>query len=214
MNEYPSHIDDDRGHAYRPLIIQDALCKTGAIIFLENNQRLAKHTTLTKILNLYQRALHGSGILVWPMANAVSSLTHPKMFDYFHTEPDNFYFLQMAEIDRLIIINKASIHKNIMLPWVQCALTADCMLPIGAQSGGCRFDKKPHYRYSGCHNYDVSALSIVLGLTHGFNESNYYVKSSKPLFVKVSLDKAVTELITLEHNATNESSSLINNIIS
>lgn len=36
-----------------------------------------------------------------------------------------------------------------------------------------RFDKKPKYRYSGCHDYDVSALNVLLGVMFQFDESRY-----------------------------------------
>lgn len=69
-----------------------------------------------------------------------------------------------------------------MLPWVQCALTAECIAPIGAQRSGCRFDKKPLYRYSGCHRYDVSALNVVLGIMYDYNFHKYLVNSSDYYF--------------------------------
>ena len=47
-----------------------------------------------------------------------------------------------------------------------------CVNPIGAQDSGCRFDKKPQFRYSGCHRYDVSAFNIVLGELFSFQVSS------------------------------------------
>ena len=64
----------------------------------------------------------------------------------------------------LLIYNTPTVHQRLMLPWLQCALLPDCVAPTGAQAGGCRFNKKPHYRYSGCHGYDTSALNVALGL--------------------------------------------------
>ncbi len=46
-------------------------------------------------------------------------------------------------------------------------------LSIWFQATGCRFDKKPQFRYSGCHSYDVSALNIILGQMFNFDESKY-----------------------------------------
>lgn len=60
---------------------------------------------------------------------------------------------------------------------------------LGAQSGGCRFDKKPLYRYSGCHSYDTSALNIVLGLRHGLNESHYSMKVEISLIIPEESDE-------------------------
>lgn len=85
------------------------------------------------------------------------------MFEYFSTSVDNFFFLPMVDPIQLLLFNLPSVHRNIMLPWVQCALTRDCIRPLGAQAEGCRFNKKPMYRYTGCHRYDASALNIVLG---------------------------------------------------
>lgn len=157
-------------------------------------------------MNLYNDVVKDIGILAWPMAskNAVSTLTHMKMFDYFNTNPEKFFFLRMVTADTLIVLNTKSIHKEILLPWIQCALTQDCIVPIGAQSGGCRFDKKPQYRYSGCHNYDTSALNIVLGLKFKFDNSRYTYNNSINLFKTVSLESAMMTLHNFEQNSTTE----------
>ena len=63
-----------------------------------------------------------------------------------------------------------------MKPWVQCALTFDCISPIGAQPSGCHYDKRPIYRYSGCHHYDTSAFNIILGVLFKLDTSAYTTK--------------------------------------
>ena len=92
-----------------------------------------------------------------------------------------------------------------MLPWVQCVLTEPCINPVGAQDTGCRWDKKPQFRYSGCHRsvsflsikvphlmfrYDVSAFNIVLGQMFNFMESEYL--GQKEFFRKVDRDPKET----------------------
>ena len=51
---------------------------------------------------------------------------------------------------------------------------------------GCRFDKKPAFRYSGCHAYELSALNVVLGRMFNFDESKYIVDDKHKFFAKVS----------------------------
>lgn len=72
----------------------------------------------------------------------------------------------------------------------------------GAQSVGCRFDKKPQYRYSGCHGQDASALSIVLGLRSGFEESSYAVRAGRARWRSVGEAAARAELAALLRNST------------
>lgn len=183
--------------------MQDALQRTGSIFFLESNTRFLKNVTSEHINDIYESVLHNSGILAWPMESnpAVSSLTHKKMFEYFHTDSDNFIFSPMVSSSYLLILNKENIHRDIMLNWVLCAITRDCIGPIGAQSGGCRFDKKPQYRYSGCHSYDTSALNIVLGLKFKSDYNKYSYQGNK-LFTSVTLDDAINSLKELEQNTT------------
>ncbi|KDR16172.1 uncharacterized protein LOC110832850 [Zootermopsis nevadensis] len=198
LNFFPSHVEEERLHAFRPLVIQDALNKAGAVLFLESDQRL-----ITGHLEpLIQQALRGAGVVSWATHYATSSLTHPKMFDYFHTNADSFLFLPMVEATRLLFYNLPGVHNGLILPWVQCALTQDCVLPIGAQSGGCRFNKKPQYRYSGCHRYDGSALNIALGLKFGFDEGQYTYKGREKFFRKVGPDVVAAEMAGLDGNAT------------
>lgn len=105
------------------------MTKVGAILFLECDQRFVGEPN--KVGELYKAAVDGIGIITWPIRPAVSSLTHPKMFEYFHTDADSFLFLPMVEVIRLVIVRSSTITNNIMMPWVQCALTQDCIFPIG-----------------------------------------------------------------------------------
>jgi hypothetical protein len=74
--------------------------------------------------------------------------------------------------------------------------------PTGAQSGGCRFNKKPQYRYSGCHRYDGSALNIALGLKFGFDEGKYTYRGHEKFFRKVGPEIVAAEMAGLDGNAT------------
>ncbi|KAH0810484.1 hypothetical protein GEV33_012306 [Tenebrio molitor] len=206
LADFPSHVDEESIRAYRPLVIQDALQRTGAILFLECNYRFSRHLTHDAMMDLFEKRAKSQGILTWPMnlKNPVSSLTHKKMFQYFHTDAENFLFLQMVNADILLIVNTESVHNDIMLPWVKCALTQDCIVPIGAQSAGCRFDKKPQYRYSGCHSYDTSALNIVLGLKFNMDGSQYMYNEGEKLFESVDLSRAEALLREFEQNITTE----------
>ena len=116
------------------------------------------------------------GFVAWTIVDSTSSLTHPKMFQYFKTKQEDFYFHRAVEASHLIIYNTKSIHEKLMLPWVKCALLEDCISPTGAQNVGCNHYRKPLFRYSGCHHYDMSALNVILGIVFKFQVQTYTTK--------------------------------------
>ncbi|CAK9827450.1 hypothetical protein ANTRET_LOCUS5140 [Anthophora retusa] len=206
ISPFPAHVEDDRLHVYRPLVIQTALNTLGNILYMDSNMRL-NSSDISKYL------VPKSGILTWPTRHAISSLTHPKMYEYFHVSAESFFFLPLIRASHLVIRNVKEIREKVMLPWVQCALTRDCICPIGAQSAGCRFNKKPQYRYSGCHAYDASALNIVLGLHFNFDDTYYIHQERESYFNKMQPEEITEEylMITRQNNATESN---LRNIIS
>ncbi|XP_046412529.1 uncharacterized protein LOC124175927 [Neodiprion fabricii] len=197
LSPYPAHTEDDRLHVYRPLVIQTALNTLGNIFYMDSNVRLNSSEISAYLFPKY-------GFLTWPTKHATSSLTHPKMYEYFHASAESFFFLPLIRASYLVISNTKKIRENVMLPWVQCALTRDCICPIGAQSAGCRFNKKPQYRYSGCHAYDTSALNIVLGLYFKFDDTCYIHQSKKTFFNTIQSEEVIEEYlaITKQNNVT------------
>ncbi|CAB3387646.1 Hypothetical predicted protein [Cloeon dipterum] len=178
LSQFPSHVDDNKLHAYRPLVIADAVIRAGVILYMDSDQRL----TSGRLEVLQAAAERGGGVVSWPTRYAASTLTHPKMFDFFRTTPDNFLFVPMVLSSRLLVQNTKLVQEKLLLPWVQCALTAECLAPVGSQSSGCRFDKKPQYRYSGCHRYDNSALNLALALAFNFDDSKYLYPGKESFF--------------------------------
>jgi len=173
---WPGHVREPRLHCHRPIIIQSTLRDHGGLVWLNIDHRLT--TDSASLLALAQRARAGGGVLAWPEqrpANmATTALTHPKMFAYFDkTRYEEYAFQHMVGLSSLVILASDTLNTKLMLPWLQCVLTEACVNPIGAQDTGCRFDKKPQFRYSGCHRYDVSAFNIVLGELFSFQEAAY-----------------------------------------
>lgn len=130
LTPFPSYVADEHMHAYRPLIIKDALCRSHAILFLESRMRLRPDAK-----NVYAQLMHGanaSGILGWTTKlQAVSSLTHPKMFKYFETDVESFQFLQMVSMSMVVFVDTPTVNEKILLPWVKCSLTMECIHPLG-----------------------------------------------------------------------------------
>ena len=56
---------------------------------------------------------------------------------------EDYNFQHMVDARAMLLYNTEKVHTKLMTPWVRCALIEDCLEPIGAQSSGCRFDKKP-----------------------------------------------------------------------
>lgn len=195
FDNYPSHVSNLKLFAHRPIIIQEVLDQAGAVIWIDVNFKIIS----SQIDGVLQKA-QKEGLVSWSIDQPTSTLTHPKMFDYFQTRQDNFYFHRMVEPSHILLYNTGLIHQHLMLPWVQCALTPDCIAPIGAQSTGCRFDKKPLYRYSGCHRYDMSALNVILGIMFDYN--NCYVASNEDKFFQKIEERLDNEIMTKENTTS------------
>ncbi|XP_061401297.1 uncharacterized protein LOC133337049 [Musca vetustissima] len=203
LSVFPSHVADQRMHAYRPIIIKDALIRSKSILFAENYIRIRG---TSRDLSDLQKHLHLVGVLGWNSPTAVSTRTHPKMFDYFQTDADDFIFLRMVDLDTVLFEDTAFVAEKILLPWIKCALTLECIDPIGAQSNGCKYNKKPQYRYSGCHSYDTSAFNIVLGLTWHLDDSKYSLPSKNyNIFYKETLEQATKILENRRRNSSETS---------
>ncbi|XP_031633310.1 uncharacterized protein LOC116347052 [Contarinia nasturtii] len=209
LSQFPTYVSDERMRAFRPLLIKDALNHSKTILFIENNVRIRSLT------NEYRAELfhhvNSNGVLGWTTRLAVSSRTHPKMFDYFQTEAEDFNFLPMVSMDAVLFVDSDLVNEKILLPWIKCTLTLECIHPIGAQSGGCRFNKKPLYRYSGCHAYDVSAFNIVLGLTWNFDETKYSKRGEPKLYYLETLEQATKILENKRKNISDTSEHLFTN---
>lgn len=204
LSLFPSYVTDEHMHAYRPLIIKDALTRSKSILFTENNIRIRGNDK--DIYDVLLNSPQNNGVLGWTTRQAVSSRTHPKMFDYFETDIESFLFLPMVSLDFVVFVDTKMVNEKILLPWIKCTLTMECIHPIGAQSGGCRYNKKPQYRYSGCHAYDASAFNILLGLTWNLDENKYSTHDNKiNIFYEETLEKATKILENKRKNISETS---------
>lgn len=170
FDKFPHHLKDTHMQAFRPIAIQMALNDYGSVIWTDSSESF-----ITDNISSVLQQAHSTGITAWTIKSRepTSALTHPTMFQYFHTKQENYYFQHMVSSDHLVLYNTARIHKHLMLPWVRCALSTECMWPRGAQNTGCRRNRKPLYRYSGCHRCSTSALNVILGLMFDYNEESY-----------------------------------------
>lgn len=129
LTQFPSYVTDERMHAYRPLIIKDALSRSKSILFAENNVRV--RGTDKEIYDNLLNNPQNNGVLGWTTRQAVSSLTHPKMFEYFETDIESFLFLPMVSMDFVVFADTKIVNEKILLPWIKCTLTMECIHPIG-----------------------------------------------------------------------------------
>lgn len=60
----------------------------------------------------------------------------------------------------MVFYNTNMTWHQVMKPWLKCALTADCISPGWSRLDGCLHIRRP--KTTGCHRYDMSALSIIL----------------------------------------------------
>lgn len=206
--QYPSYIMDEKLHLFRPILIRHALMRFRTILFLANSVRLRSGSS--KILNdIRKRTEEQSHVTSLEIKKLpITSNTHPKMFDYFDSDADSFLFVRQVTLDAVFFHQSKFLDEKVLLPWLKCVLTPQCVIPIGtSNSNHCKFNKKPQYRYSGCHGYDESAFNVICGVTFNFNEAKYSVTDTQdgPLFFKESLDDSIRILDNRKRNISETS---------
>lgn len=206
FSQYPSYIMDDKLHLFRPLIIKHALSRYKTILFTANHVRLRGSSKLfSEIRKKTEETSHVESLEIKKLP--ITSNTHPRMFDYFESDADSFLFVRQVTLDAVFFHHSKFLDDNILLPWIKCVLTPQCIQPIGASfnANHCKY-KKPRYRYSGCHNFDESAFNVVCGLAFNFNEAKYSVSENDgALFYKQSLDDSVRILENRKKNISETS---------
>lgn len=209
FSQYPSYVMDDKQlHLFRPLIIKHALSKFKTILFIANHVRFRGASKIFgEIKKETEEQSHVKSLEIKKLP--ITSNTHPRMFDYFDSDADSFLFVRQVTLDAVYFHHSKFLDEKILLPWIKCVLTPQCIQPIGASSNSnhCKFNKKPQYRYSGCHAYDESAFNVVCVLAFNFNEAKYSVMSNYDgaLFYKESLDDSIRILENRKKNISETS---------
>lgn len=108
-------------------LFQHALSRVGAVIYADPLYHWAGSPS--DLQDLWTKVSSKHGILTWPRRPAVTSLTHPHMFQYFHEDVDDYLFVQMVDASRVMVVGK--LMRDVMKYWIQCALTLECIMPIG-----------------------------------------------------------------------------------
>lgn len=158
-------------YEYIYFIFQKLLNDNGTVIWVEPSG----YSFISGDIKPLLRRAQETGIIAWTSKDPVSTITYDKMYKYFKASAEQYYFLETAYTNQLILHNSENLHNKVMLPWVKCALSSDCINPVGASNTGCT-DRKPLYLYRGCHKYDVAALNIILGQVFDYDESRYKTK--------------------------------------
>lgn len=227
FSQYPSYIMEDKLHLFRPLLIKHALSKFKTILFTANHVRFKGSSRIfNEIRKKTEEQSHVQSLEIKKLP--ITSSTHPHMFSYFDSDADSFLFVRQVTLDAVMFHGSKFLDENILLPWIKCVrlqtnvlrkilisfiyikqvLTPQCIQPIGASSNSnhCKFNKKPQYRYSGCHGYDESAFNVVCGLAFNFNEGKYSVTDyDGALFYKETLDNSIRILENRKKNISETS---------
>lgn len=208
FTQYPSYIMDDKLHLFRPIIIKHALSRFKTILFTANHVRLrGSSKVFSEIRKKTDEQSHVKSLKMKKLP--ITSSTHPRMFDYFDSDADSFLFVRQVTLDAVYFHSSKFLDEKILLPWIKCVLTPQCIQPIGASSNTnhCRFNKKPQYRYSGCHAYDESAFNVVCSLAFNFNEAKYSAMTDfdGALFHKETLDDSIRILENRKKNISETS---------
>ncbi|KAI8795663.1 CAunnamed protein product [Biomphalaria glabrata] len=168
FDKYPSHVKYLNIKSYRPLCIQEMLHRYGAVIWVDDGYYFTESNLTLSLTRAKEFGLQG-----WPLKDPTSSFTHPKMFKFFNMDQNSYFFQHAIEASHLMVFNTEKVSKDVMLPWVKCALMEECISPPGAQDSGCNYFRKPLFKYTGCHKYDMSALNVILGIAFKFDEEPY-----------------------------------------
>uniref|UniRef100_A0A2M4DQL6 Secreted protein n=1 Tax=Anopheles darlingi TaxID=43151 RepID=A0A2M4DQL6_ANODA len=166
LSTLPAHVSDHSMHAFRPIIIHDALARAKVILFTENNVRLKGGRNGARDIEEIRIRTENStsGVLGCATKQPVTSRTHPKMFEYFEIAVDNFFFLRISWLEFVFFCSCPWVRSSLFFSWVGCGFTLGCFCPVCAASFGWSFSTQSVFRSLGCRASGACSFGILVGM--------------------------------------------------
>ncbi|XP_074657377.1 uncharacterized protein LOC141910584 [Tubulanus polymorphus] len=147
---------------WKPLVMQMALNKYGAILWMESSTRF-----ITGDLSAAIREAKQTGIRVYGVRHTYStfSVTNPSVFMYLPSDMTRMRVSGQLQSAPMIIYHTRPVAERVMQWAVLCALERRCMSPTRASRrcyGLKRIRSPASGRYLHCHRYDQSVFNVLL----------------------------------------------------
>ncbi|CAL1536647.1 unnamed protein product [Lymnaea stagnalis] len=157
FEHYPSHVADISNYAWRPIMLQILLEEFGAVFYVEPTTRFKNPSSAN-----FLRMRGSKNYFLWdsPIFKSLIAYTDKEMFEYFGESRCAFRESSLLLPEALALYRTEATWNKLMKPWLKCALNENCISPKNAVYSGCFEMRHPHT--TGCHRYDMSALSIIL----------------------------------------------------
>lgn len=155
FKDYPEHLRTIQTNAWKPLLIQLLLKEYHIVIWVDASIRF-HGTPLDRLI--HKTVEHG--IQVTEGGGSIAVRTHSVTFKALGETPCMF---DRPELQSSLISMYRTPYtlRNIMLPWVSCALQYNCMDFDSALKTVTCLDGH-QWSYSACHRFDQSVLGIIL----------------------------------------------------
>lgn len=157
FEQYPSHVSAISNFAWRPITILRILEEYGSVLYVDPTTRFKSPSSLNYLL---MRGL--KNYFLWDpiIYTSLVAYTDRGMFEYFNESRCTFKDCSLLSSEAIAVYRTEASWAELMKPWLVCALNKECIAPPYARYSGCIEIRHP--RTTGCHRYDMSALSIIL----------------------------------------------------
>lgn len=154
-------------------LFQETLQEFGHIFWVDSSFRLHGNN-IVNIDAYVQMNKQRAGITVWPLDFLRQAcFIHTGMFNFFGEKAEDFVDSFSVEGGAILIYNYWPTYRAIVLPWLMCAFTEQCISPKGSKLSPCNFENKFTSKHC-CHRYDQSAMGLILERVFHFNSSLYF----------------------------------------
>ncbi|OWF39800.1 uncharacterized protein LOC110464597 [Mizuhopecten yessoensis] len=169
VDVFPPFVKNITNFHWRPLVMHIAVTEFEHITWLNPNMCLKN---AKKLLTQVPKA-HDTSVFVIGQAAGYTSfaVTHPDMYKFITTDRKKLASVPHIEIYALIMHNTEELRENLMKPLLSCTMNPACLAPHGAGSN-CDFDFSGRL-YAKCHQYDESAINILLKNWFQFDKAKF-----------------------------------------
>ena len=163
FESYPGHVHYTSTFAWRPIILATVLREQGAVFYVEPTTRF-KNPNAANFLRM--RGTKSFFLWDYPKFTSLVAYTDPDMFAFMGEKRCSFTDCSLLSPEAMVLYRTEDVWTELLKPWLKCALNKDCISPPAARHSGCFEIRNP--RTTGCHRYDMSALSILLNRLHQY----------------------------------------------